>query len=259
MELQQELDSYLSQAESNLLQFKENSYPGRIIIAGMNEKGDHLIQVYALMGRSPGSRNRYFIKQKGGILRTKPVNEASVENPELTIYTAMKEERDLAIQTKLGKIEARYAVSNGRQTNSVFDSPNGLEESLRIWQYEPDSSFTPRITSLFTLYHGGDFSLEMSILKKGTGNNHCERLLYAPAPIPGYGHCIHTYKCNGKPLPPFEAEPYLLPLRGSIKDVLHTIWGHLNEENRVSLAVKFINMETKKTTLCYINKHKKAL
>lgn len=233
-------------AENNLLALKENHYPGRGIIAGMDETGKYLVQVYWIMGRSENSRNRIFVCEKGGILKTAAADPKKIKDPSLIIYTAMAENRD------------QYAVSNGEQTMDAVLNEEGLGSAMMPWEYEPDApNFTSRITAIFDLSRGCSLA-EMSILKKSPMNSQCNEHLYRlPLSIssPGLGYCITTYSGDGDPLPPFQGDPYLLPLIGGIKNVAQTIWDTLNEDNRVSLAVKFINIKTRQTMRKVINKY----
>jgi hypothetical protein len=191
------------------------------------------------MGRSENSRNRIFIVDKNGILKTAPADPAKVKDPSLIIYTAMDE------------TFGRYAVSNGNQTMDAL-SAGGLHYSMTEWQYEPDSpNFTPRITALIK---PKSLSAEISLLKKSPFSDDCERYLYElPITIPGLGHCVTTYSGDGDPLPSFAGDPYLLPLVGNKEKIARAIWNSLNEENKVSLAVKFISVQKKKTTNRFFN------
>jgi len=233
-------------AEKNLLALKQNPYPGRGIIVGMDESGKYLIQVYWIMGRSENSRNRIFVSEDNGVLKTAPFDLEKVSDPSLIIYTAMAESLK------------GYAVSNGHQTTDCLDD-GGLNCSLSKWQYEPDSpNFTPRISALIVPKIVPPQIAEMSILKKSPFSDQCDRYLYKlDISSPGLGYCITTYNGDGNPLPAFSGDPYLLPLVGNREKIARAIWNSLNPENRVSLAVKFINIENKKeTSITVINKHK---
>lgn len=234
-------------AENNLLALKENPYPGRGIIAGMDETGEYLVQVYWIMGRSENSRNRIFVCEKGGILKTAAADLKKIKDPSLIIYTAMAENRD------------QYAVSNGEQTMDAVLNKEGLGKAMMRWEYEPDApNFTPRITAIFDLSRGCPLA-EMSILKKSPINSQSDEYFYRlPLSMSsaGLGYCITTYSGDGDPLPPFQGDPYLLPLIGDIENVAQTIWDTLNKDNRVSLAVKFIRQRTRQTLMKVINKYK---
>jgi len=233
-------------AGKNFLALKENPYPGRGIIVGLSDDGEKLIQVYWIMGRSENSRNRVFLVNPGGVLYTAPADPNKVKDPSLIIYTAMVEDH------------FDFVVSNGHQTEDGMEEGD-LDKVLEDWVYEPDyPNFTPRITSRFSFITSPskDFTTEILILKKAALSDECERLLHTPkVDYRGFGYCVTTYSGDGNPLPSFEGEPYLLPLKGGIKDIAQTIWGALNEENRVSLAVKFINMATRKSIIEVINKY----
>jgi hypothetical protein len=234
-------------AGNNLSALRKNHYPGRGIIVGLDETGDNLVQVYWIMGRSENSRNRLFTCEPGGILKTIPANHKKVVNPNLIIYTAMAE------------LPSMFAVSNGSQTKSALNY-GGLGEALKEWEYEDDPpNYTPRITALFKLNRKNPYITEISILKKSPFNGICDRYLYnLEVSHPGLGYCVSTYVGDGDPLPSFKGDPYLLPLLGDIDKVLQGIWSVLNEENRISLAVKFINIKSRESDIRRINKYEKV-
>lgn len=229
-------------ANRNLEALRRNPYPGRCIFVGRDETGKYLVEWYSIMGRSENSRNRVFVTKKGGVLKTAPFDPAKVKDPRLIIYMAMAE--------KYG----RYAVSNGHQTKDAL-SLRGLNFLAGKWVYEPDApNYTPRISAV--LKPKSQFA-ELSILKKSPFNKSCDRYSYKlDISARGLGYCITTYDGDGEPLPAFSGDPYLLPLVGDINTVAQTIWDSLNEENRVSLAVKFIDIKKRKSQIVVINKYK---
>ena len=245
METELQIQTVKRIAEDNLLALKENPYPGRGIIVGVDESGKYLIQVYWIMGRSENSRNRIFVWKQGDVLKTVAADPKKVKDPSLIIYTAMAEKRD------------RYVVSNGEQTMDAL-SKEGLGKAIMPWEYEPDApNFTPRITATFDLSRGCSLA-EMSILKKSPLSDQCNEHFYRlPLSISssGLGYCLTTYSGDGNPLPSFQGDPYLLPLLGDINSVAQTIWDALNEDNRVSLAVKFISIVARQTLMKIINKY----
>jgi len=235
-------------AQINLEALKNNPYPGRIIILGMDESKKNLIQIYAIMGRSENSRNRVFVCADGNRLETKAADPAKVTDPNLIIYEAMN---------SIGNI---YVVSNGHQTTPALlhrsenASLKGLM-NLDDWKYEPDEpNYTPRITGMIvnSLFPHA----EILILKKSPFGTDCQKQLYHYTTFqPGYGYCVSTYEGDGNPLPPFEGEPYLLPLSGGHHEIAGKLWKALNPDNRVSLAVKAIDIQTGKITMEIINKY----
>lgn len=239
-----EKQHFIDLAGKNLSALASNPYPGRGIICGLDESSKYLIQVYWIMGRSENSRNRIFVIEDGGVLKTAAADPAKVKDPSLIIYTAMSETL------------TKYAVSNGHQTVDAL-SESGLDLAMMNWTYEPDQpNYTPRISALLEPKVWSEQVVEMSILKKSPINDECERHIYnLPLSIPGLGYCITTYAGDGNPLPPFAGDPYLLPLAGSIEDVARAIWAVLNEDNRVSLAVKFIEIKKRETLMTVINKY----
>ncbi|MFA5000000.1 MAG: IMP cyclohydrolase [Patescibacteria group bacterium] len=231
-------------AKNNLLALKQNPYPGRGIIVGMDETGKYLIQVYWIMGRSENSRNRVFVIEDNGVLKTAPFDPAKVKDPSLIIYTAMAE------------ILTHYAVSNGHQTLDAL-SIKGLDSSLKKWEYEPDSpNYTPRISALLEPRVFAPQIAELSILKKSPFSDMCNRYLYKlDISSPGLGYCITTYNGDGNPLPSFTGDPYLIPLTGGIEDIAQTFWDSLNKDNKVSLAVKFIEIDERNVLMTKRNIH----
>lgn len=220
-------------ANNNLNDLRRNLYPGRGLIIGMDETGKYLIQVYWLMGRSDKSRNRVFVIEDKGVLKTAPFDLSKIKENEdmsLVLYTAMSETSEL------------YAVSNGHQTQ---DALGGLASLTGKWQYEPDiPNFTPRISGLIAFDAPfGIQTAEFSLLKKSPFSHCCESYLYKlDISVPGLGYCITTYEGDCEPLPSFTGDPYLLPLVGGIEDIAQTFWDSLNKDNKVSLAVKFIGI-----------------
>jgi hypothetical protein len=239
------MDKIMAIAENNFLALKNNPYPGRGIIVGADADGKNLVLGYWIMGRSPNSRNRIFVLgSEEGSLKTAPVDPSKIEDSSLIFYQAMAQKRSLGL----------YVVSNGSQTSDALDW--GPENLPPTWHYEPDEpNFTPRITAGINLMEGENAVALMSILKKSPFNEACDRYVYRLALAPGLGYCITTYSGDGNPLPPFQGDPYLVPLAGNIKEMAQTIWSALNEDNRVSLALKFINTETNKVTMEIINKY----
>lgn len=234
-------------AEANLHNLGFNPYPGRIIVCGLDETGEFLVQFYAVMGRSENSRNRVLVRGEYGddiTVSTVAADPSKVKDPSLIIYDAME-------FVYLNDDTPLHVVSNGSQTNDVANEPDptlSLGDKLCDWLYEPDEpNFTPRITATScweSPVAGGDpwlLSVEMSVLRKSPWSDECDHLLYRINDIGrGYGYCIHTYMGDGNPLPAFQGEPYLLPLRGNAEQIANAYWQTLNHENRVALVVKFI-------------------
>ncbi len=226
------------------------SYPGRGIMVGRSEDGAYAVCAYFIMGRSTNSRNRVFVPYKGGI-RTQAFDPALLEDPSLIIYTPVR------------VLGSRLIVTNGDQTDTVFEGmTKGLtfEESLRCREYEPDGpNYTPRISALINP-DSNDFSYDLSILKSDQKEvPSCRRYTFSyEAPKAGTGHFIHTYMGDGQPLPSFEGEPEEVKITGDIDEVTNTIWQSLNEDNRVSLFVRFISLENGETCTRIVNKNQKA-
>ena len=218
------------QALINLHKLRGNPYPGRGLVIGMDEKGQP-IQVYWVMGRSANSRNRVFKLNARGDLHTAPADPSKVEDSSLIIYRAMAEQSGL------------FVVSNGDQTDTIIKADGVLSfyQAMLRRQYEPDEpNFTPRISGIVCI-RGHKHIAELSVLRRSPFCSACDRNLYSfEALMNGLGHCITTYTGDGNPLPSFQGEPFLLPLKGNCQEIAESIWEALDEDNRVSLAVKLI-------------------
>ena len=229
-------------------ELKENSYPGRGIIVGRSEDGTKAVIAYFIMGRSSNSRNRIFVEDGEGI-RTQAFDPSKLEDPSLIIYAPVR---------VLGN---KTIVTNGDQTDTIYDGMDKqltFEQSLRSREFEPDGpNYTPRISAVLHL-EKGEFNYAMSILKSNNGNpESCNRYTFAYNKVPaGEGHFISTYMHDGNPLPSFEGEPKPVEIEGNIDEFTDKVWNSLNEDNKVSLFVRFIDIETGKWESCIVNKNK---
>ena len=229
-------------------ELKENTYPGRGIIVGKSQDGKSAVCAYFIMGRSANSRNRIFVEDGNGI-RTKAFDESKLEDPSLIIYAPVR---------VLGN---KTIVTNGDQTDTIYELMNKqmtFEQALRTREFEPDSpNYTPRISSVMKV-SDGDYNYAISILKSADGDpSSCQRYSFAYSnPINGIGHFIHTYKCDGNPLPSFEGEPKKVEIPNCIDEFSNMIGESLNEDNKVSLFVRYIDIETGKYETKIINKNK---
>ena len=228
-------------------ELKENAYPGRGIVIGKSEDGKYAVTAYFIMGRSENSRNRVFVTEGEGI-RTQAYEPSKLTDPSLIIYAPVR---------VLGK---ETIVTNGDQTDTVYEGVStGLtfEQSLRSREFEPDApNYTPRISGMLTV-ENGRFDYQMSILKSNNGNPAtCNRYTFSyENPVAGEGHFIHTYLCDGNPLPSFEGEPKLVAIQDDIEIFTELLWNSLNEENKVSLFVRYIDIETGKYETKIVNKN----
>ena len=228
-------------------ELKENTYPGRGIIVGKSQDGKSAVCAYFIMGRSANSRNRVFVEDGNGI-RTKAFDESKLEDPSLIIYAPVR---------VLGN---KTIVTNGDQTDTIYELMNKqmtFEQALRTREFEPDSpNYTPRISSVMKV-SDGDYNYAISILKSADGDpSSCQRYSFAYSnPINGLGHFIHTYKCDGNPLPSFEGEPKKVEIPNCIDEFSKMIWESLNEDNKVSLFVRYIDIKSGKTESRIINKN----
>ena len=211
---------------------KKNRYPGRGIIFGRTPSG-RLAAAYFIMGRSANSRNRIFSVKEPGSLYTQAFDPEKVEDPSLILYRAA------------ARFPQRLIITNGDQTDTVYDGlAHGMSfsDALRQRTFEPDGpNYTPRISGAVE-----GFGYVLSILKSANGNPDSVRRYYFeyPQPVAGEGHFIHTYRCDGNPLPSFEGEPEQVLIEGDIDSFTNGIWDSLNAENRVSLFVRFIDVES---------------
>ena len=231
-------------------ELSENEYPGRGIVVGCSEDGKSAVMAYFIMGRSSNSRNRIFVEFEEGI-RTKAFDPDKLEDPSLIIYAPVR------------IIGNKTIVTNGDQTDTIFDGiRNGIsfEQALRCREFEPDApNFTPRISSVVRVDSDrNQFRYAMSVLKSDNGNpDSCLRFTFGyKNPIKGEGHFIHTYMGNGNPLPSFEGEPKRVKMEGDIDSFTNMLWSNLNEENKVSLFVRYIDIATGKCDTRIINKNK---
>jgi len=229
-------------------ELQQNSYPGRGIIIGKSADGKKAVTAYFIMGRSENSRNRVFVEEGQGI-RTQAFDPSKLVDPSLIIYAPVR---------VLGN---KTIVTNGDQTDTIYDGMDKqltFEQSLRCREFEPDCpNYTPRISGILKVADG-KFNYAMSILKSNNGNpDSCNRFTFAyENPIAGEGRFIHTYKCDGNPLPSFEGEPKLISIPNDMDEFANDLWNSLNQDNKVSLFVRYIDIATGEYTTKIINKNK---
>ncbi|MDE6688034.1 MAG: IMP cyclohydrolase [Lachnospiraceae bacterium] len=225
-----------------------NAYPGRGIIIGRSPSGKYAVTAYFIMGRSENSRNRIFVEEGQGI-RTEAFDPSKLTDPSLIIYAPVR---------VLGN---KTIVTNGDQTDTIYegmDKQLTFEQTLRSRTFEPDGpNFTPRISGIMHI-ENGTYNYAMSILKSNHGDpSSSNRYTFAyENPAAGEGHFIHTYQGDGNPLPSFEGEPKLVNVEDDIDAYTELLWKSLNEENKVSLFVRYIDIETQKYETRIINKNK---
>ena len=229
-------------------ELNSNTYPGRGIVIGKTKDGKKAVTAYFIMGRSNNSRNRVFVEEGEGI-RTQAFDPSKLEDPSLIIYAPVR---------VLGN---KTIVTNGDQTDTIYegmDKQLTFEQSLRTREFEPDApNYTPRISGIMHI-ENNKYNYAMSILKSNNGNpNSCNRYTFAyENPIEGQGHFIHTYMHDGEVLPSFEGEPKLVEIDGDIDEFTNMIWSNLNEDNKVSLFVRFIDIKSGEYETRIINKNK---
>lgn len=228
-------------------EISSTTYPGRGIIIGKSKDGTKAVFAYFIMGRSENSRNRVFVAE-GKDLKTQAFDPSKLVDPSLIIYAPVR------------TLENQVIVTNGDQTDTARDfilEGKTFEEALRTRTFEPDPpNFTPRISGILEFKDGG-FSYKLSILKSNCGREESAlRFFYEYAqPVAGEGHFIHTYKCDGNPIPSFEGEPTLVNIEGDIDEFTNNIWQSLNADNKVSLYTRFTDLATGEYTDRIVNKN----
>ncbi|MDO4742837.1 MAG: IMP cyclohydrolase [bacterium] len=238
------MNVYKNENIDNIL--NSNTYPGRGIIIGKSPDGKFAVTAYFIMGRSDNSRNRIF-SQNGDDVTIYPFDYSKVEDPSLIIYSPIRTVNNCLI------------VTNGDQTDTIFDflsAGKTFEEALETREFEPDSpNFTPRISGILN-FSDNDFTYKMSILKSADSDGSaCNRYTFSYSPVNGVGHFIHTYNCDGNPIPTFTGEPERIKTSDNIDEFTKTIWDSLNEQNKISLYVRFVELATGKTQNRLINKY----
>ncbi len=224
-----------------------NPYVGRGIVIGKTADGTRAVAAYFIMGRSKNSRNRVFVERDDALF-TEPFDPSLVEDPSLIIYAAIR------------RHENKLVVTNGDQTDTVWEflkKGGSFEEALETREFEPDApNLTPRISGMLT-FGKGDFTYKMSILKSADAKGSaCNRYTYSYAPLSGVGHFIHTYVTDGNPIPTFQGEPERIAIGNDIDAFTAELWENLNDENKIALTVRFIDLATGKEEKRLINKNK---
>ncbi len=238
------MDIYHVSEPEELLE--NNTYPGRGIIVGKTPDGTKAAAAYFIMGRSANSRNRIFAEKAGEVF-TEPFDAALVQDPSLIIYAAVR------------SWENHLIVTNGNQTDTAVEylkQGKCFKKAMESREFEPDApNFTPRISAMLT-FENGDFTYQMSILKSAdAAGSACNRFLYTYAPQNGLGHFLHTYVCDGNPIPSFQGEPERIAIANDIDEYTSRLWKALNEANRISLYVRYVDLKSGKTENRLVNKN----
>ena len=226
---------------------KGNRYPGRGIVIGKTPDGKKAAIAYFIMGRSANSRNRVFTEKNGEIF-TEPFDASKVEDPSLIIYAAVR------------SFENKLIVTNGNQTDTIYDglaAGKSFSQALTSREFEPDApNLTPRISGMLT-FEGNDFTYEMSILKSGdAAGTFCNRYTFSYGASAGLGHFIHTYVCDGNPIPTFQGEPERVAMDDDIDAFTTDLWNALDAENKISLYVRYTDLATGAVDSRMVNKNK---
>ena len=224
-----------------------NSYVGRGIVIGKTADEKKACTAYFIMGRSANSRNRIFTERDGAVF-TEPFDPSKVEDPSLIIYAAIR------------KYENKLIVTNGDQTDTIYDfikSGKSFTEALETREFEPDKpNFTPRISGMLT-FADNDFTYRMSILKSADKDGSaCSRYTFSYPAVAGVGHFLHTYVCDGDPIPTFQGEPERIALGNDIDEFTRSLWKSLDNDNKISLYVRFTDLATGEEENRLINKNK---
>ena len=223
-----------------------NTYPGRGILIGKTPDGTKAVTAYFIMGRSENSRNRIFTVKNGEVF-TEPFDTSKVQDPSLIIYAAVRQ------------FENQLIVTNGDQTDTIYDflkAGKTFEEALNTREFEPDHpNYTPRISGILT-FADGDFTYKMNILKSMDANGSaCERFTFSYPSYSGLAHFLHTYVCDGNPIPAFKGEPEQVIVKDDINEFTSLIWNTLDENNKISLYVRYTDLKTGRTEECLVNKN----
>ena len=230
-----------------------NPYPGRGVAIGKTADGKHAVILYFIMGRSVNSRNRIFVPLEeplGEGIRTEAFDPSKLSDPSLIIYAPVRMATD-----------GRTVVTNGDQTDTIVEtlaSGGTFADALRTREFEPDApNFTPRISGVLEVKEG-KASYKLSILKKSPYCDGCDRQFFEYAePANGVGHIIHTYACDGDPIPSFAGEPVAFGVGSDLKAIADGVWNSLHLENKVSLFARFVSLEDGKTETLLYNKNEK--
>lgn len=225
---------------------RDNPYVGRGIVVGKSKNGKNAVSAYFIMGRSANSRNRVFTLREGALF-TEPFDASKVEDPSLIIYAAVR------------TYENKLVVTNGDQTDTIvegYKAGKTFEEALESRAFEPDApNWTPRISAALT-FAEKDFSYRMSILKSvDAEGSACARYSFAYPAKAGLGHFLHTYVTDGNPIPTFQGEPERVKIPDDVDAFTETLWNALNEQNKISLYVRYTDLATGKITERIINKN----
>jgi len=238
------MDIYAIHTPEELL--KGNSYPGRGIVIGRTPDGLRAVAAYFIMGRSENSRNRIFTERDGEVF-TEPFDSAKVQDPSLIIYAAVRSQGNHLI------------VTNGNQTDTIVEGLQAgysFSRALESRTFEPDApNFTPRISGILT-FENGNFTYQMNILKSAdAAGTACNRITWKYAPLPGLGHFLHTYVCDGNPIPTFQGEPERMALCDDLDELTARLWSSLDEANKISLYVRMVDLATGRWESRLVNKH----
>ncbi len=236
------MNVYFNSNLANLL--VDNTYPGRGIIMGRTPDGRKMVSAYFIMGRSGNSRNRVFLKTEDGI-RTQAADPKKLEDPSLIIYHPVR------------KVGTALVVTNGDQTDTIMEALEQggcFESALLTREFEPDApNFTPRISAI--LYPDGTY--KMAILKSADqAGSACTRQFFCYPPIAGTGHFLHTYNCDGEPLPTFTGEPRRVEIPNDIDELVQMTWDALHGDNKISLYVRYVDLDSGAEEVRLVNKHR---
>lgn len=239
----------IEKANANLDRLRSNIYPGRGIVIGQCATSGAYVEVYWIMGRSENSRNRIFLQEQDGTVRTEVFDKNKPYDPALTIYNALRQHG------------VWHVVTNGAQTDTIVEAlarGEAFKKGLEKWTYEPDApNFTPRISGVLKI-SGANSWYALSALKCIAANPRrgTRQFFVYDEPLPGFGHCITTYAGDGNPLPAFDGEPLPVPIEGGLDQIAVTYWNALNADNRVALVARMIDPAANTSDTRIINRWK---
>lgn len=253
-------DQLKLKAQVNMHRLMTSPYPGRGLVLGRDPSGEYLVQVYWIMGRSDDSRNRVFSQDGGRVFTELADPTKPCKNPELTLYNAMDEQRKEGTPIDKGA----FVVSNGRQTDHIvqrtYDGGTTLDAlKTHKYTYEPDPNSTSRISGTWYLLNNRHVGADIVVLRRSPFGETCDFATFEYDEIAsGFGLCVHTYAGDDDPLPAFHGEPFLVPIAGTPEGTVKRFWKVLDEDNRVSLAVKFIPISGGPSVVHIVNKYEKV-
>lgn len=85
---------------------------------------------------------------------------------------------------------------------------------------------------------------------------HAADIIFEYPASSGLGHFIHTYVCDGNPIPTFQGEPERVMIPNNIDQFTDSLWNSLDRDNKISLYVRYTDLKTGKEENRLININK---